>query len=444
MTDTNTIQPNIEAEQAILGVLLLGHIDPELNEKLSESDFLDSRHANIYKGIIAVRDDDGLSDAFAVTTWLDDNGLSEKCGGYEYIIDITDAAVNPKRIRHHVAEVKKRSIKKAFSSAGSKIMALAASNDVDSMDELVSKSSILLDEVASITEFQEEDRTLKQILEAAIQDIDDAFNKRAVSSGINTGLVDLDVITGGFKKHQLILVAGTPASGKTTLVTNVMERSALTNKGAHVIFSLEMSSEEIVTKMITSLSGVNARKIDSGDLGDEDWPLIVLAVEKIKDMNFHVYDKGAISTSFMRSKLSSIKKKHGEIACIAVDYIQIMGGEKAESETVKVSTISGQLKAIAKDYNCPMIALSQLNRSYAARQDQRPQQSDLKQSGALEADADKIIMLYRDDDDEKTQNGVTEMIVRKNRRGTKGTAKVLFQGRYSRFVDIQPEFISQN
>jgi replicative DNA helicase len=280
------------------------------------------------------------------------------------------------------------------------------------------------------------------LLANVIDTIDTLFNSDNAITGISTGFTDLDEKTSGLQPSDLIIVAGRPSMGKTTFAMNLVENALMRSEKAILVYSLEMPAESLVMRMLSSLGRIDQTKVRSGRLDEDDWPRLTSAVNLLQERKLFIDDSAGISPSDMRARTRRLAREHGEIGLIMVDYLQLMqiGGSAGENRTNEISEISRSLKALAKEFNCPVVALSQLNRSLEQRPNKRPINSDLRESGAIEQDADVIMFVYRDEvyHPETEYKGVAEVIIGKQRNGPIGTVRLAFQGKFTRFDNLAP------
>ena len=291
---------------------------------------------------------------------------------------------------------------------------------------------------------------MQTLLTRAVDRIDKLYNsKSGAVTGIATGFSDFDRITTGLQKSDLIIVAGRPAMGKTSFAMNIAENAAVKGGASVAVFSMEMSGEQLATRLISSLGRVNANKIRTGQLDDDDWQYVIKAVDQLKDSNIFIDDTPALTSTELRSRVRRIARSNHGLDLVVIDYLQLMQGSgKASSENraTEIAEISRSLKAMAKEMNIPVIALSQLNRSLESRPNRRPVMSDLRESGSIEQDADIIVFIYRDEvyNEESPDRGTAEIILGKQRHGSIGTVKVAFHGEYTRFDNLAPTYMASH
>ena len=280
---------------------------------------------------------------------------------------------------------------------------------------------------------------MKPLLEGALERIEELFNSGGGITGLTTGFVDLDKMTSGLQDSDLVIVAGRPSMGKTSFAMNLVENAAMSSDKPILVFSMEMPAEGLVVRMLSSLGRIDQSRVRDGRLEQEDWPKLSGAMNKLKEAQIFIDDTPALSPSELRSRARRLAREHGQLGMIMVDYLQLMRVAGAsEGRTAEISEISRSLKAMAKEFKCPMVALSQLNRSLEQRPNKRPVNSDLRESGAIEQDADVIMFIYRDEvyHEDSPDKGVAEIIIGKQRNGPIGTCRLSFQGQFTRFENL--------
>jgi replicative DNA helicase len=434
---------SIEAEQAILGGLFL---DPEawskVSERLRDDDFYRRDHQIIYNAISRLDSEGQPFDIVTVAEWLENNQKLDDAGGLGYLSAIADNTPGASNIIAYADIVRKRSVLRQLIKATHEIS--------DSVFNPMGRSSNEILDMAESTIFQiaeQESRgrknysSIKDLLVSTLDRIDELYHKKSHITGIATGFTDFDRQTAGLQDSDLIIVAGRPSMGKTAFAVNLAEHAIIKDKMSVAVFSMEMSGEQLSMRMMSSLGRIEQHKVRTGKLDDEDWPRLTSAVEILKDSKLFIDDTPALTPAELRARCRRLSREHG-LDMVIIDYLQLMQvpGTK-ENRATEISEISRSLKAMAKELNIPVIALSQLNRSLEQRPNKRPVMSDLRESGAIEQDADVIIFIYRDEvyDDESPSKGIA-----KQRNGPIGTVKLSFLGRYTRFenyVEDQPFMI---
>ena len=276
-------------------------------------------------------------------------------------------------------------------------------------------------------------------MKRAVERIDELFNSDAEITGLSTGFKDLDAMTSGLQRGDMVVVAARPSMGKTTFAMNLVEHAVLSGTKPVIVFSMEMPAEQLIMRLLSAIGRIDQTKVRSGRLDDEDWPKLSAAVSKLKDRPLFIDDTPALSPIEIRSRARRIAREHGDPAMMMIDYLQLMQiAGSTEGRTAEISEISRSMKAMAKEFNCPVVALSQLNRGVEQRPNKRPVNSDLRESGAIEQDADVIMFIYRDEvyNEESPDKGVAEIIIGKQRNGPIGTARLAFIGKYTRFDNL--------
>jgi replicative DNA helicase len=435
---------NIEAEQAVLGgVMLDNRTWDAIADRLVASDFYRRDHQLIFE---AIADRSGRSepcDAVTLSEWLERKGLSEETGGLIYLAALVRDTPSAANIRAYADAVRERSILRRLIHVGGEIAASAYDPEGREASEIVDDAERRVFEIAESGQkagsgFQ----ALKEQLGAVIDRLDLLHQSKGKLTGLTTGFNKLDEMTAGLQKGDLIVVAGRPSMGKTTLAINIAENAAFGSTKARVgIFSMEMSREQLAFRMISSLGSVDQGHLRTGMFGDEEWSRINGAISQMKGASIYIDDTGALTPTEVRARSRRLKREHG-LDLIVVDYLQLMQvpGTK-ENRATEISEISRSLKALAKELAVPVIALSQLNRSVEQRQDKKPVMSDLRESGAIEQDADLIMMIYRDEvyDPNTTRKGIADIIIAKQRNGPTGDVQLTFLGKYTRFENLAPE-----
>lgn len=428
---------NLEAERAVLGAML---IDDEaigaVIERLDSSFFYDAAHQRIYESIIRLYSDRKNVDLITLSDRLKTDGALEAIGGATYLTDLVDTVPTSANVLHYAEIVKEKGIKRKLIRNATEIVSMSFSVETE-VDGLVDEAERLIFEIASAREKQQA-VPIKDIVKSTIEKIDMLYQHKDTVTGVPTGFIDLDKMTSGLQNSDLVIIAARPSMGKSALAAAIAEHAAI-DKGLPVaFFSLEMSKEQVVMRMLCSQARVDASKVRTGMLAAPDWPLLTRAAAKLSNVPYFIDDTPAISPLELRAKARRLKSAH-DIRLIVVDYLQLMrGSTKSENRQQEISEISRSLKALAREIGVPVIAISQLSRAVESRQDRRPQLSDLRESGAIEQDADVVILLMREDYYEaKPENlGLAELIVAKQRNGPTGTVRLRFFKEYVRFENL--------
>jgi len=439
-----TVPPNsIEAEQAVLGGIML---DNQAWDKVADiiidTDFYRKDHRIIFAGIAALAEDNNPCDVVTVSEYLDNRGELDSAGGLEYLATLANETPGAANVRAYAKILRERSTLRSLISAGNVISGNAYSTDGRSATELVDEAERLVFEIAEKGSrgkvgFQ----SLKKILPATVDRIDLLHQSDGDITGISTGFTKFDELTAGLQSGELIIIAGRPSMGKTTLAINIAENAAIGAKVPTAIFSMEMPSQQLAFRMISSLGRVDQTHLRTGNFPDEDWSRINTAVQLMSDAPIFIDDTPALSPTEIRARSRRLKREHG-LGLIVVDYLQLMQVHgSTENRATELSEISRSLKALAKELELPIIALSQLNRSVEQRPDKRPVMSDLRESGAIEQDADLIVFIYRDEvyNPEGGKKGIADITIAKQRNGPIGDFPLTFVGRFTKFENYVPE-----
>ena len=428
---------SIDAEKRILGSLLLVNKSfDEIAGMLIEDDFYHPQHRILYRVINEKIAKDSPIDMLTLTEQLAALALLDDAGGESYIYDIVGNTPSSSNIKAYAEIVKDRAILRKILTTSVEISSLAyntgGKNSKDLLNEVEQK-------IFNISDKRSESDGMVRIadvLATATDKIDQLFQNGDAVTGVPTGFTDLDAMTAGLHPGELIIIAGRPSMGKTALMMNMVESVAISAKKPVIVFSLEMSSESLAMRLLSSLGRIDQSKIRTGKLSDDDWPRLTSAVSMLADAPLFIDDSPSLSPAEIRAKVRRIARKEGELGLIVVDYLQLMQvpGIK-DNRTLEISEISRSLKILAKEAKVPVIAGSQLNRGLEQRQDKRPMMSDLRESGAIEQDADLIGFIYRDEvyNPDTAQKGTAEVIIGKQRNGATGKVKLTFLGKYSRF-----------
>jgi len=433
---------SVEAEQAVLGGLLLDASKWDLiGDLVSSGDFYRSDHRLIYQAIERLAGEGESLDVVTLAEFLQRAGELEEAGGTSYLGELVEKTPGAANIRAYATIVRERSVLRQLVEVSGNIS--------DSAFNPLGRTSadILDDAERSIFQIAESGATksggpqsINPVLTKALTRIEELFESDASLTGLTTGFKDLDGMTSGLQPSDLVIVAGRPSMGKTTFAMNVVENALMGTDKPVLVFSMEMPADAIVMRMLSSIGRIDQTRIRSGKLEEDDWPRLTSAVSLLKDKPLFIDDTPAISPTEMRSRARRVARDcKGELGLIMVDYLQLMRVPgNNEGRTAEISEISRSLKGLAKELNCPVVALSQLNRSLEQRPNKRPVNSDLRESGAIEQDADLIVFIYRDEvyHEDSPDKGIAEIIIGKQRNGPIGTVRLAFLGRYTKFEDL--------
>ncbi|WP_036186822.1 replicative DNA helicase [Marinimicrobium agarilyticum] len=439
---------SVEAEQAVLGGLMLENMRLEaVREMLSEKDFFRDDHRQIFKMMCELSEENQPLDVITLSEELHRHDELERVGGLGYLTELAANTPSAANILAYANIVRERSTLRQLISVAQEISKSGYNPlglDADDLLQIAEKR------VAEIAEDRPKEGgllELNELLKSTVQRIDELFRSGSDLTGVSSGLEDLDKRTSGWQPGELIILAARPSMGKTALALNFVESSIFTQSRPTLVFSMEMPSASLVMRMMSSIGRIDQGKIRNGKLTEEDWPKLSAAVSKLKDKLLFIDDTPGLSPTEMRARVRRISREHGNPGMIMVDYLQLMQlSGPSEGRTQEVSEISRSLKAMAKEFDCPVIALSQLNRGVEQRPNKRPMNSDLRESGSIEQDADVILFIYRDEyyNEDSPDKGVAELIVGKQRNGEVGTSRAAFIGKYTRFENLAPEYMQQD
>ncbi|MCE1247565.1 MAG: replicative DNA helicase [Firmicutes bacterium] len=437
---------DLEAEQAVLGSCML---DPMAGLKATEilpnaGDFYRESHQIIYNSILDLMNKSEPVDVLTVGNELRKRSKFEEVGGGEYLTELLNVMPTTANVEHYAKIVREKAIMRNLIYAGSAISDLGY-KEQDDAGELLDRAESIVFNIAQKRITRDFD-PLKDSLYTTYERISELYAHRSHVTGVPTNFKDFDQLTAGFQKSDLIILAARPAMGKTALALNIAMNAAVKSKLPVAIFSLEMSKEQLALRFLCSSGEIDGNRLRTGFLGEADWPRLTRAMNDLAEAPIYMDDTPHQSVLEMRSKARRLQKNYG-LSMLVVDYIQLIRGTstKSDNRVQELSEISRQLKGLAKELNIPVICLSQLSRKVEERPDKRPMLSDLRESGAIEQDADMVIFIYRDgyykrgkgEDGKEKPDNVAEIIVAKHRNGPVGTVKLLFLGQYTRFDNLE-------
>jgi replicative DNA helicase len=434
---------SIEAEQSVLGGLMLDSTAfDQIADRVSAEDFYRADHKLIFEATSGLIERNQPCDAVTLSGHLESQGLLEQVGGLSYLGSLARDTPTAANIRAYADIVRERSVLRQLISAGDLIARNALEPEGREAREIVDDAERAVFEIAERgSRGKVGFRTVKSILPEVVNRIDELYHSDGTMTGLSTGFKILDEMTSGLQPGDLIIVAGRPSMGKTTLAVNMAENAALSAKKSVAIFSMEMSAEALTLRMISSLGRINQSNLRSGRLQEEDWPRIDSAMTQLGAANIFVDETPGLSPTEIRARARRLKRERG-LDLVVVDYLQLMQvpGNK-ENRATEIAEISRSLKALAKELKVPVIALSQLNRGVEQRQEKKPVMSDLRESGSLEQDADVILLIYREDfyEPNTTRKGIADIIIAKQRNGPTGDVQLTFLGQYTKFENYAPE-----
>ncbi|MGY4535572.1 replicative DNA helicase [Pseudomonas sp. TE3786] len=434
---------SIEAEQAVLGGLMLDNNAWErVLDQVSDGDFYRHDHRLIFRAIAKLADHNSPFDVVTLSEQLDKEGQTSQTGGLAYLGELAKNTPSVANIKAYAQIVRERATLRQLIGISSEIADSAFNPQGRQAAEILDEAERQIFQIAEARPKTGGPVGVNALLTKAIDRIDELFNTGEGITGLSTGFTDLDDKTSGLQPSDLIIVAGRPSMGKTTFAMNLVENAVLRSDKVVLVYSLEMPGESLMMRMLSSLGRIDQTKVRSGQLDDDDWPRLTSAVNLLNDRKLFIDDTAGISPSEMRARTRRLVREHGDIALIMIDYLQLMQipGSSGDNRTNEISEISRSLKALAKEFNCPVVALSQLNRSLEQRPNKRPVNSDLRESGAIEQDADVIMFVYRDEvyHPDTEHKGVAEIILGKQRNGPIGFVRLAFLGKYTRFENLAP------
>lgn len=430
---------SIEAEQSVLGSMLIDkEVIPVIMEILKPEDFYRPDHKEIYDIIIELFDKAQPIDLITVSERLKLHGKLDLVGGLEYLTNIATEVPTTANVKHYAKIVEEKALLRKLIKASSDIVDLGfnASEEVSYILDRAEQNIFDILQKRSTQGFV----PIKDVLVETFNKLEELYNNKGNITGIPTGFADLDFKTSGLHNSDLILIAARPAMGKTAFVLNLAQYAAVHGNVPVAIFSLEMSKEQLVNRMLSSEAMVDAGKMRTGKLEDNDWQKVAKALGPLSEAPIFIDDTPGVSITEIRAKCRRLKLEHN-LGLVVIDYLQLMQGSKSKSESrqQEISEISRSLKILAKEINVPVITLSQLSRAPETRTDHRPILSDLRESGAIEQDADIVMFLYRDDyyNPETDKKNIAEVIIAKHRSGSTGTVELVWLGQYTKFANLE-------
>ena len=432
-----SLPQSIEAEQSVIGSMIIDKSAiARVLEGLEEEDFYRDGHKIIYKTILEMFRNDIAIDLLTLLEYLKSTDMLERAGGVTYITELSSSVPTTANLSAYIKIVSDKSTLRKLIKASTAIIEESYNNQsqVENVVDVAEKKIFNIAEKRTTKDFE----PLSDVLERGFAQIEKLFNNKDELTGVGSGFTDLDSKTSGFQSGDMILIAARPSMGKTTFALNIAEHAALREHKSVVIFSLEMSKEQLAYKLLCSEANVDMLKLRTGTLEDKDWENIAMAAGPLSKAKVYIDDTAGVTVMEMRSKCRRLKIEYG-IDLIVIDYLQLMsGGAGSDNRQQEVSEISRSIKALAKEMECPVIALSQLSRAPEQRADHRPMLSDLRESGSIEQDADIVMFLYRDEyyNKETEDKNIGECIIAKQRNGPVGTARLAWLGQYSKFGNL--------
>jgi replicative DNA helicase len=473
-TVSQPLPHSIEAEQAVLGGLMLKNdAFDSIAEVLADSDFYSKDHQLIFNAMHSLSADGQPFDPITLSEFLQNNNDLSAVGGAEYLVDLAHSTPSSANIKAYTQIVLERSIVRQLIGAASDIVRKGYNPLGWDSSKLLAEAESRLQEIIENRPKKGGFKEVNTLIKEAVERLDELFKNDADITGLSTGFSDLDVMTSGWQKSDLIIIAGRPSMGKTAFAMNMVEHATLHQNRPVLVFSLEMPASSLVMRMLSSIGKIDATRMRSGNLVEDDWPRLSSAAQRLKDRPLFIDDSAGITTLEMRNRIKQFTRErvdqlraqwhqeHGadtpadtealyeqaQPGMIMVDYLQLMSGTNStEGRVQEISQISRELKGLAREYECPMIALSQLSRNVEQRPNKRPVNADLRESGAIEQDADVIAFIYRDEvyNEDSPDKGTAEIILGKQRNGPIGTCRLMFMGKYTRFENLAGDHFSDN
>jgi len=427
-----------QAEESVLGSLL---IDPEAYHKveadLTEKDFYRAANQLIYRHIAKLHEKGLEVDIVTVGESLDDAGDLDMAGGMTYLAELASVVPSATHVATYATTVRQDSVSRALVEAGQRIADLGFHRGEMSVEDALNEAEAHVFSVSNEGQSNKGADGMSSLLSQAWEKLDMLDQSKGGLTGLSTGFKDIDLATSGLQRQNLVIVAGRPSMGKTAFMMNLAEAALLKGQGQVVVYSMEMPGDDLMIRMLSSLGRVDQGRARSGNLTEADWPKLTMAQKLLHGKPLHIDDSAGLTVGQIRARTRRLARKHGKIGLIVVDYLQLMHGH-GNSRNEQISEISRNLKLLAKEFDCPVVAGSQLNRSLEQRTDKRPVMSDLRESGAIEQDADVIMALYRDSvyNPHVANPNLAEVLILKQRNGPIGRQLLSFNGPYTRFEDV--------
>lgn len=428
---------NLDAEQSVLGAMLIEkEAVLKAIEVLRADDFYRDAHRNIYEVIIELSEHGEAIDLITVTEELRQKGLLDAVGGVAYVANLANQVPSAANVEHYVRIVEEKSLLRKLINVTSRItnMGYEGEEDIEALLDRAEQMIFELSQRKIHTSFL----PIKQILVTTFEKIEFLYNNKGNITGVPSGFADLDKLTSGFQPSDLVILAARPSMGKTAFCLNIAQNASVRHKTPVAVFSLEMSKEQLVQRMLCGEAMVDQQKVRTGQLAENDWIKLTEAVGPLSQSLIYIDDSPGISVVELRAKARRLKAERN-VGLIIIDYLQLMqGGRRSENRQQEISEISRSLKSLAREIQVPIIALSQLSRAVEQRQDKRPMMSDLRESGSLEQDADMVMFIYRDEyyNPESDKKSIAEIIISKQRNGPVGFVELGFLKEFTKFVNL--------
>ncbi len=434
---------SLEAEQSVIGGLMLDNRAwDDIADVINENDFYRHDHALIFRAIHDLAANDQPYDVVTVSEWISSRNELDSIGGLAYLSILANDTPTAINVKAYANIVREYAILRALIQVGNEISASAFNADGRTSKELLDEAERKVCKIAEQGAGNKEGfEAINDLLTKAVQRVEEMYKSDEALTGISSGFANFDAKTSGLQKGDLIIIAGRPSMGKTSFAMNLAENAALNTGNSVAVFSMKMPGEQLAIRMMSSLGRINSHNLRTGKLEDHDWPRLISSVNMLSKSKLFIDDTAALTPTELRARTRRLKREHG-LDLIIIDYLQLMGvGGNSENRATEISEISRSLKALAKELEVPVIALSQLNRSVEQRPDKRPIMSDLRESGGIEQDADVILFIYRDEvyNPDSADKGTAEILIRKQRNGPIGMVRLAFLGQYTRFENLANE-----
>ena len=435
---------SIEAEQSLIGGLLLDNAAwDRIGDVVAESDFYRDDHRRIFSHIRKLIETGRPADVVTVYESIEKSNEVDQTGGLAYLGEIANNTPSAANIRHYAEIIHERAVLRRLVTVGDEIAANALNPAGRDVKEVLDEAERKVFEIAEAGARSTQGFvSMPEVLGEVVDRIQELYDRDGSSdiTGVPTGFTDLDKMTSGLQPGDMVVITGRPSMGKTAFALNIAEHVGVEQKLPVAIFSLEMSGPQLAMRFLSSVGRLDQHKLRTGRLGDEEWDKMTVALGKLHDAPIHIDETGAINPSDLRARCRRLHRQFGKLGLIMIDYLQLMSGsaKNSDNRVSEISEISRSIKALAKELQVPVLALSQLSRKVEERNDKRPLMSDLRESGAIEQDADIIIMMYRDEyyKPDSPDKGIAEVIIGKHRNGPVGTVKLNFLGEYTKFQNL--------
>ncbi len=438
ISDLRLLPQNLEAEQCVLGAILLDNTS--LNramEILTDEDFYQGRHRTLYQAMIGLSEQNEAVDQITLTEYLRGNGKLDQIGGASYIAELVQIVPSAANIRYHSKIVRDKALLRGLIRTATDVVSRGyeGSGPTDDLLEYAEREIFRLAQGKLGRSFI----PVNQIIQESVEIVDRLYSRKERITGIPTGFTKLDYLTAGLQPSDLIIIAGRPSMGKTSLALGIAEYAAIQAHAKVGIFSLEMSKAQLVLRMLSSQALLDSHNLRTGHLSSDDWKALTSAAGRLEEAPIFIDDSGNLTVQQMRGKARRLKAEHG-LDLLIIDYLQLMEGRRdVESRQQEISDISRALKALAKELDIPVLALSQLSRAVENRKPPIPVLADLRESGAIEQDADVVMFIYREEvyDPETEEKGIAQILVRKHRNGPIGEPRLQFHEQYAKFNNLE-------